>query len=357
MMIGKLISIFKMWNFKSKGMATTLLTLFFMLPAFLFAPLPVAQAEDITRIVVGGSGPGATAYILAGGLAELINTKVKHPKLRITAQTTRGFVENSRLVDSGQMDMGMNSTPLLYAHHQGSRPFKQKAKNVRVGIPVGTSAHQWATFKKSGIKTIADLAGKRVSIGARGSSTAVQSERILQEYGILDKVKISRLAFDEAPRALQDGKLDAYGITSTLPTPSVVETAAQGELYLIPIDKGKLNSISKKYPGYFSFNLKAGSYEGQKEDVLCLGYNFYLIANKDLVPAWVMYDITKHLLDPQWRSFLLSLPTKGYAALDFAPDLDNLSIAGVPLHPGNITYWEEKGVKIPKNLIPPEYSK
>ncbi|MEW6333658.1 MAG: TAXI family TRAP transporter solute-binding subunit [Thermodesulfobacteriota bacterium] len=338
-----------------KRMAITTVALFFMVSVSGFFALPDARAQEITRITVGGSGPGATAYILAGGLAELINTRVKHPKLRLTAQTTRGFVENSRLVDTGQMDMGMNSAPLLYAHNQGSKPFQQKAQNVRVGVPVGTSAHQWATFRKSGIKTISDLAGKRVSIGPRGSSTAVQSERILQEYGILEKVQVNRLGWDEAARALQDGKLDAYGITSTLPTPSVVETAAQGELYLIPMDKDKLESLKKKYPGYFSFNLKAGSYDGQKEDVLCLGYNFYLIANKDLVPAWVMYDITKSLLDPQWRSFLLSLPTRGYAALDFAPDIENLGIAGVPLHAGNIKYWEEKGVKIPKALIPPEY--
>ena len=86
-----------------------------------------------------------------------------------------------------------------------------------------------------------------------------------------------------------------------------------------------------------------------------MGYNFYLIANPDLVPTWVMYDIVKHLLDPKWRKFLLSLPTKGYAALDFAPDLENLSTAGVPLHAGNVKYWKEKGVKIPKALIPPEY--
>lgn len=340
-----------------KRLTIMIVALFFTGSVLGYVALPGAQAQQITRITVGGSGPGATAYILAGGLAELINTKVKHPKLRITAQTTKGFVENSRLVDSGQMDMGMNSTPLLYAHHQGAKPFNKKATNVRVGIPVGTSAHQWVTFENSGIKTISDLAGKRVSIGPRGSSTAVQSERILQAYGILDKVKISRLGFAEAPSALQDGKLDAYGITSTLPTPSVVQTAAQGKLYLLPIDKDKLDSLKKKFPGYFSFTLKAGSYDGQKKDVLCLGYNFYLIANKDLVPAWVMYDITKHLLDPQWRTFLLSLPTKGYAALDFAPDLENLSVAGVPFHAGNVKYWEEKGVKIPKKLIPPEYSK
>jgi TRAP transporter TAXI family solute receptor len=341
----------------TKRIAMMIVALFFIVSLLGFVAHPGAQAQEITRMTVGGSGPGATAYILAGGLAELINTKIKHPKLRITAQTTKGFVENSRLVDSGQMDMGMNSTPLLYAHHQGMAPFKDKAKNVRVGLPVGTSAHQWATFKKTGIKTISDMAGKRVSIGPRGSSTAVQSERILEEYGILDKVKVSRLGWDEAARAMQDGKLDAYGVTSTLPTPAVVETAAQGELYLIPMAKDKLEILKKKYPGYFSFNLKAGSYEGQKEDVLCLGYNFYLIANKDLVPEWVMYDITKALLDPKWRSFLLSLPTKGFAALDFAPDLENLSVAGVPFHAGCVKYWEEKGVKIPKELIPPEYSK
>lgn len=341
----------------SKRIAIMIVTLFFVFSVFGFVAFPGAQAEEITRITVGGSGPGATAYIMAGGLAELINTKVKHPKLRITAQTTKGFVENSRLVDSGQMDMGMNSAPLLYDHHLGLVPFKEKATNVRVGVPVGTSAHQWATFKKAGIKTISDLAGKRVSIGPVGSSTAVQSERILKEYGILDQVKVNRLGWDEAARALQDGKLDAYGVTSTLPTPSVVETAAQGELYLIPTDKDKLESLKKKYAGYFSFTLKAGSYEGQKEDVLCLGYNFYLIAHKDLVPNWVMYDITKHLLDPKWRTFLLSLPTKGFAALDFAPDIENLSTAGVPLHAGYVKYWEEKGVKIPKELIPPEYSK
>ena len=132
----------------NKRIITMIAAAFFAASLLGFGALPGAQAE-MTRITVGGSGPGATAYILAGGLAELINTKIKHPKLRITAQTTRGFVANSRLVDSGQMDMGMNSTPLLYAHHRGTKPFKQKATNIRLGIPVGTSAHQWATFEKS----------------------------------------------------------------------------------------------------------------------------------------------------------------------------------------------------------------
>ena len=341
----------------SKYTAMVIAVVFFAVSLLGFVALSGAQTEEITRITVGGSGPGATAYILAGGLAELINTKIKHPKLRITAQTTRGFVANSRLVDSGQMDIGMNSAPLLYSHHRGLQPFKKKATHIRVGLPVGTSAHQWVTFENSGIKTLADFAGKRVSIGPRGSSTAVQSERTLRAYGVWDKVKVSRLGFAEAPRALQDGKLDAYGITSTLPTPAVVETAAQGKLRLIPITKDIIEGLQKEYPGYSPFTLKAGTYNGQKEDVLCLGYNFYLIANPDLVPEWVMYDITKHLLDPKWRTFLLSLPTKGFAALDFAPDLENLSTAGVPLHAGYVKYWEEKGVKVPKALIPPEYSK
>ena len=340
----------------NKRIVTMIIAAFFAASLLGFGALPSAQAE-MTRITVGGSGPGATAYILAGGLAELINTKIKHPKLRITAQTTRGFVANSRLVDSGQMDMGMNSTPLLYSHHRGLKPFKNKATKVRVSIPVGTSAHQWVTFEKTGIKTIKDLAGKRVAIGPRGSSTSVQSERTLRAYGVWDTIKVSKLAWAESPRALQDGKLDAYGITSTLPTPAVVESAAQGKMHLIPISKDIIDSLKKKYPGYSPFTLKAGTYQGQKKDVLCLGYNFYLIANPELVPDWVMYDICKALLDPKWRKFLLSLPTKGYAALDFAPDLENLSTAGVPMHAGCVKYWEDKGVKIPKALIPAEYSK
>lgn len=329
---------------------------FFSVSLVGFGAIPV-QAQDITRITVGGSGPGATAYILAGGLAELINTKINHPKLRITAQTTKGFVANTRLVDSGQMDIGMSSTPLLYSHNRGLKPFKQKATKLRVGLPVGVSAHQWVTFQKTGIKTIADLAGKRVSIGPRGSSTAVQSERTLRAYGVWDSVKVNRLGWAEAARALQDGKLDAYGITSTLPTPAVVESDAQGKMKLLPIDKDKIEALAKEFPGYSPFTLKAGTYKGVKEDVLCLGYNFYLVANPELVPDWVMYDITKHLLDPKWRSFLLSLPTKGYAALDFAPDFENLSVAGVPLHAGVVKYWEEKGEKVPQALIPPEYKK
>lgn len=339
---------------KFKCMAIMMGAAFFVASVIGFAAPPAAQADDITRISVGGSGPGATAYILAGGLAELMNTKINNPKLRLTAETTRGFVANSRLVDSGQMDMGMNSAPLLYAHERGESPFKKKATNLRVDIPCGVSAHQWATFKSSGIRTIKDLAGKRVSIGPRGSSTAVQSERILKAYGVWDKVKVNRLRWDEAAHAMQDGKLDAYGVTSTLPTPCIVENAAQGELYLIPMDMDVIQKLEKEYPGYSPFDLKAGTYEGQKKDVLCLGYHFYLIANKN-VPPWVVYDINKALLDPKWRPFLMNLPTKGYAALDFAPDLKNLEVVGMPLHAGNVKYWVDKGVKIPKNLIPPEY--
>jgi len=301
------------------------------------------------RVTYGGAGVGATAYVMSGGLAELVSKQGKGVKM--TAQATRGFEENVRLVESGELDFGMISTVLLDQALKGEKPFAKKHENLRAVAVAIVSPIQWVTYKKAGIRAMADLKGKRVNMGPVGSSSAYMAGLTLEAYGVQDAVRKSFLNWAEGARALQDGKLDAFSITGAAPFPAVVEAAAAGEIHLITMDEDGVKKINAKFPTLFGYSIKKGTYRGQDADALTIAYNGYTVAHKG-VPDEAVFEVLRVMMTGEGRKQLVTVH-RGWEALELNPGFDGLKAIGLRLHPGAERYWREKGHAIPPEIAAP----
>jgi TRAP transporter TAXI family solute receptor len=300
------------------------------------------------RYTVAGATPGSTTYVSASAFADYITKNSK--KLALTAQTTKGFVENIRLIDSGETELGFSAATNIYPALRGMPPFKEgKKKNLRGIINGGTSVISLVTLKSRGIKSIKDLAGKRVNFGPPGSNAAFCAGLTLKAHGILDKVSKSQLGYNDAGAALRDGKIDAYCVTGDYPGPVIIETFASmpNDAMILPFSDEMAKKISGEYPPLTPTEIPAKVYQGQTQPIPVLGYRSFLMAHPQ-VPDWVPYEILSIMLKPAAKDKLIQMAVKweGLKDKDEA-HLGDMAAIGLQIHPGAIKFWKERGYKIP----------
>lgn len=307
-----------------------------------------AQAADY-ELSLAGAGPSSLAYNLAAGVAENTNTKTK--KLRITAETSSGFVENIRLVGRGETELALTGGPDVFNALRGEGQYKGEPPYTDIrGLAVNyTSAISWNA--REGITKIEDLVGKTVSVGPPGSALTSMGELILDAYGIKDKVKILRLSFDESARAYVDGTVDAF-VGGPPPYPAVMQAGAQKKITILSVGMEYIRKMQASAP-VVPFTIPAKSYDWMDKEALTVGFLGYLIANKS-VPDEAVYELLKVNLSPAGVEYLKAnhkvwriWETPQYITRDGA-----FSNEGLKLHPGAVRYWKEQGVALPAALLP-----
>jgi len=337
-----------MKNKKSYWKATKRVLVFVIFICFVMLSTVNADAKKLS-LSVAGAGVGQSSYIQAAALVDYVN---KHSdKIALTAQTTRGFVHNARLVNSGDTELGFCSTTIIYPALRGIEKFKEgKCENFRGVINSGESMHYWITLKNKGINSIKDMAGKRINTGTPGSNTRYLGRLTLKEYGIYDTIHESSLNFPGSAAALMDGKIDAWCAAGAPPAPAVIEVSSAKDALIVGVDDYMFDKFIKKYPMFGISKLAANTYKGQTKEVPVLGYQAFLMAHKD-VPEWIVYEILKMITTPQAAKRLITVSVKWKAlkAPDI-PKLKSMSQVGLKLHPGAEKFWIERGLTIPANI-------
>ena len=206
--------------------------------------------------------------------------------------------------------------------------------NPRVLFQLYSSSHYFATLKDKNIRTMQDLEGKKVVLGSPGSGSSDNSRRSLSALGI--KVNASELAFKDAARALQDGHVDAVGMSGH-PASGLVELAANKDIYIIPFSAADLDKIVSLTPFFDKGEMPAKVYKGQDKPVPCFFFSVYLAAAKT-VPEDVAYKITEIAFSPEGRKYLASVHPQFKGMRDNASGVRQI---GVPYHPGAAKYWKE----------------
>jgi len=295
-----------------------------------------AIAKKKMFLTMGTGSPGGVYYPLGGGMAVLIEKTVEG--VRCAAESTGASVENSRLVGLRETDMGMVMGSVAYKATKGLAPFKKKY-NIVALFQMYPAPEHIVTTKQSGIKSIADLKGKKVSVDVPGSGCSTQAKAILEEYGYdLEKdLKIANLSQTESVQALKDGIVDAVFFNFAYPASAVMDLAATRDIVLIPLEKSLVDSLVKKYPYYLKITIPGGTYSDVDEDVLCLGDSNVMIANKKMKKA-VAYKVTKAIFE--------NVSTGKYALTNIHPIAAQLTPANavnspIPLHPGSKKYFKE----------------
>mgnify|MGYP006391261667 CR=1 FL=1 len=301
------------------------------------AVLALTSCGEKKNYILATGGTSGTYYPFGGAIANIWNTKIEN--MNVTAQATGASAENLRLISNGDAEYAIVQNDVMDYANNGSDMFE--GKKIENLASVGTlypEVVQIAASKNSGIKTVADLRGKRVSVGDAGSGVEFNAKQILEGYGITMKdIQKNNLSFKESAEGIQNGTLDACFITAGVPNSALQELAFTAGLVLIPVDGTQADSICSKYSFYTKTTIPAGTYKGTDTDTPALAIKATLAVSAKLDENTV-YDMTKALFDN--LDELSSAHAKG-KEVSAKNAVEGIS---VPLHPGAAKYFKEIGV-------------
>jgi len=293
-----------------------------------------AQQQFIT-IATGGTA--GTYYPLGGALTDIWNKNI--PKMNASAQATGAAVANVNLLKGGNVDVIFVQNDIASYAYNGTEMFKDQAyKDLRGMVSLYNETVQLVALESSGIKSVADLKGKKVSVGAAGSGTEANARQILEAAGLTyNDIKVQYLSFAESASNLKDGNIDAAFNTAGIPTAAVQDLAVSKKMVLVPIDGQVAAKLMAKYPFYTTQVVPAGTYKDQNQNVTTVAVKSMLAVSSKL-SADLVYQMLATMYDNVDR--LIAAHSQG-RNVKIETGLEGMSI---PLHPGAEKYFKEKGV-------------
>ena len=237
-----------------------------------------ADVEGKKFLNIGTGGTAGTYYPIGGAIAEVLNKEI--PGMSASAQSTGASVANINMLSDGEVDLATVQNDIAYYAAHGTEMFQDKKVDGLQGIAsLYPETCQFVTLKSSGIKSLAELKGKRVAVGAAGSGVEANVRQILAAYGVTyDDIDAQYLSFAEGASALKDGNVDVAVLTAGYPTASVQDIAAQNPVRLLPVEGKAADALIAQYPFYTKTVIPAGTYAGFDEEVPSVAVMAMLVA-------------------------------------------------------------------------------
>ena len=309
---------------------------FGMCVTVLFLMGAVASGYAADNLVLATGGTAGTYYPFGGALAKIWNSKIKD--MNVTAQTSGASAENVRLVNKKEVELALVQSDTLDFAFNATEAFKEPLKAMSTIAVLYPEVVQVVVAAAGPIKSIADLKGKKVGVGAPGSGTEANFRQLLDAYGMKkEDVNAQFLSFSESAEAYKDKHIDAFIVTAGIPNAGIMDVATQNEIRILDIPADVAAKLTKKYPFLAAVKVPANTYKGQTAEVSTVAVNAVLIAGNSLSEAMV-YNLTKALFENQAE--LASAHAKG-KELNIKTAVTGVSI---PFHPGAVKYYKEKGL-------------
>ena len=302
-----------------------------------FADDAVAPKDGGSKLTFTTGGEAGTYYGFGSVLAQKVSDVTS---TNVTAITSGGSAANIDAIDIGDAQLGFSQSDVLAYAYAGTRSFEEigAVTNFSIVAPLYMEQVQIVTLNPD-IKTVADLKGKAVSIGAAGSGVYFNAIDVLGAYDLTeDDIKPTYQSFGDSTEALQDGKIDAAFVVAGAPTTAVTSLAATKPVYLVSIDDEHVDKLIASSP-YYSKNVISKDAYNTPEDVQTVAVGAVVIANNDVSEADVynfLYGVFEHVDE------ITAAHAKGAELnLDFAA-----SVTSVPYHPGAKKFFAEKGITV-----------
>jgi len=289
------------------------------------------KVPEFLNMLTGGTG--GMYYPLGGEIAQIITDETG---IKVSAISSNASADNLIAIQEGEAEIAMLQTGIMSDAVEGINVFEDHPIDHVLGLgSLYPETIQIVTIKQSGITSVEDLEGKKVSVGASGSGTYFNAKQILEIHGMtMDDIEAESLNFEESTGGMQDGNIDAAFITAGTPTGSVEGLAATDNVQIVPIEESKVDELIDKYPYYAHDTIEAEEYN-MTEDVHTAAV-LAMFAVVDHLPEEVVYDITKAIYE---NTDKLS-HDKG-KLVDINTALDGMT---VDLHPGALKYYEEQDI-------------
>lgn len=310
--------------------------LFFVMFAVLAISTPSAAAEKMD--IRWGTAP-------AGGLWQVLGTAMledvlkKNPNIKGSTVPVGGYA-NVIGVAGGKLNVAFSFSDVVNDAWEGTGAFegKQKIRNIRVLGTLFAEPMQFAVFADSGITSIQQLKGKKVTPGPKGSAVEQVTRRILAAYGITYKdVQPQMVSFEDGAQLMIDNHLDAilYG-AMVYPAPTLTNVNSFRQIRLLSISDDVIKKLVKEHKGLEPYTLPANSYKGVNYPVKGIASFCNIIVREDM-PEDVVYSITKTIAENYDRYVKMA------KAMSLGKLRDMPNDPGIPLHPGAVKYYKEKG--------------
>jgi TRAP transporter TAXI family solute receptor len=304
------------------------------LSAALAAPV---QAQQFFRIGTGGT---AGTYYPVGGM--IANAVSQPGKIVVTAQATNGSVANVNGVVSGAMESGFSQSDVATWAYNGTGVFEGKPRvaDLRMIANLYPESIHLVVKKGSGIKSVADLKGKRVALDEPGSGTLVNARAVLAAWGVKESdIKPDYIKPNQAGDKLKDGALDAFFFVGGSPAGAIAELASSGAgIELVALAGPQAEALRKANPYLAIDNIAAGTYKDVPAvQTMAVGAQWVTSAKAD---TETVYQITKALYSKAAQDALAA----GHAKGKFITRENAVQGVGIPFHPGAEKFYKEAGL-------------
>ena len=303
-----------------------------------FADDAVAPKDGGSKVTFTTGGEAGTYYGFGSVLAQKVSDVTS---TNVTAITSGGSAANIDAIDIGDAQLGFSQSDVLAYAYAGERTFEEigAIDSFSIVAPLYMEQVQIVTLNPD-IKTVADLKGKAVSIGAAGSGVYFNAIDVLGAYGLTeDDIKPTYQSFGDSAEALQDGQIDAAFVVAGAPTTAITSLAASKSVYLVSLDDEHIDALIEASPFYSKAVIPADTY-GMPEDATTVAVSAVVIASNDVADVDVynflcgIYENLDDLAKVHDKANELSL--------EFAS-----SFVGVPYHAGAVQYFADKGIEVP----------
>lgn len=300
------------------------------------APEP-APAGETQYLNIATGGTAGTYFPLGGAFAEIWNNTI--PGVNVTSQSTGASVANINLLYDGKIEVAMVQNDIAWYSNNGVEMFEGQAFEELRGLTTLHNEPIQMITTDPNIKSINDIKGKRVSVGAIGSGNEANARQILTAAGIdIEKdIDPRYLPYSETVSGMKDNQIDVAIFTTGMPNSGIQELALQRDIIVVPVDADLTAKLKEEYSFFTDLVMPADTYKGQTEDVDTITVKAMLAVKAEMTDE-LAYELTKQIYENKER--VEAAHTLG-KTITQENALKGMSI---PLHPGAEKYFKEVGI-------------
>lgn len=300
--------------------------------------MTIACASAMAELTFTTGSTSGTYYAFGSVLAQYVSN---NSDVEITAIAGNGSAANIDDLDMGLEQLGFVQSDVAYYAYNGIRFEKYEGNPITSFTALAALYNETVQLVTCNpeIKSMEDLRGKNVSIGAAGSGVYFNAMDFLAAYDMTEEdIRAQYLNFGDSAEALKDGKIDAAFVVAGAPTTAVVDLCATKGAYLVGVDEEHIAKLKEMNGAYTECTIPAGTYQGIDEDVTTVAVKAIIIANDDVTEEEA-YTIVSTIFEN--KEAIAAQHAKGEEL-----DLEYASECGLPYHAGAAKYFAEKGIEV-----------
>jgi TRAP transporter TAXI family solute receptor len=311
----------------------------------ILAACSVGSAAEVKRgdyFITVLTGPSSGIYFPIGGA---FSTFVGSLGYKTSATASGATAENINALQTGQGEMAiaMADSVIQAVESFGAYEGKPAATDLRALMGLWPNFCQIVTTADSGIKTFADMKGKRVGVGAPNSGVELNARMMFEAHGMTyADCKVDYLNYGEAIDQMKNGLCDAAFVTSGLGNATIRELGVSKKIAFVPVEGEALKNLLKKYPFYIEAKIPAATYGTDSDTTTAAVMNIMLIDEK--LPDDVVYDLLTNIYSPAGLEVIQSSHATAKANINLDTALRGIVGTSVPLHNGAVNFYKEKGL-------------